>query len=70
MDEALSYFLDLRVRMRRNPEGRAIVDRCIRLIACAGSADAATMRLLEAEVEALRGELLARFGAPRPLCVH
>lgn len=67
MDEALAYFLDLRLRVRGRPEALAIVDRCIRLIAEAGDADAATLARLEAEVAALRAELEARFARRPPL---
>ena len=65
LDEAVAYFLDLRVGLRRQSEARAIVDRCLLLLARAADADAAECVRIEREIEALSDELAARFGAPR-----
>ena len=70
MDHAIAYFLELRIRFRRNPEARAIVDRCLVLFAAAGEADAERMAELECDVEALREELVARFGEKPALIWH
>lgn len=70
LDQALLYFVDLRVQVRGNPAAREIVDRCLALLTAARTADAETLRRLDAEVEALRRELEARLGKPRPLKVH
>lgn len=70
LDQALLYFADLRLRVRGNPEARAIVDRCLRLLTEARDADPATLARLQAEVEALRAELVRRLGPPRRLKVH
>jgi len=70
MDEYLAYFLDLRIRLRGRPEALAIVDRCLAIIARAEAASAAEMANLEREVDALRTELVARFGTRTPLRVH
>jgi hypothetical protein len=70
VSEALAYFLALRLQVRGSPEARAIVDRCLVLLARAEAADPETLSQLEVEVEALRAELAQRFGAPRPLVVH
>lgn len=63
-DDALSYLLDLRLRVRGRPEALRIVDRCLRLVARANSADAAELAALEREVGRLADELALRFGAP------
>lgn len=70
LDDALAYFLDLRLRLRGRPEAVALVDRCLRLIACAEGAGPADLAGLQAEVEALRAELAARFGPKARLTVH
>ncbi|MBJ7411256.1 MAG: hypothetical protein JHD15_12945 [Phenylobacterium sp.] len=70
MEDALAYLLDLRLRCRGNPEATALVDRCLALLARAETADAAELQQLEAEIEALRGELAERFGHPQTLTRH
>jgi hypothetical protein len=70
MDDALAYLLDLRLRYRRHPQARAVIDRCLLLLARAQGADAATARALQAEIDALAAELEARLGAPKPIRVH
>jgi hypothetical protein len=64
LEEALAYLLDLRLRCRGNPNGTALVDRCLALLAQAETADAAELQRLEAEIETLRAELADRFGPP------
>ena len=64
-DSAVSYFLDLRLRLRGNPAGLALVDRCLLLIALAQTADAATLGEIRREVEGLADDLALRFGAPQ-----
>ncbi|TAJ71386.1 MAG: hypothetical protein EPO51_13900 [Phenylobacterium sp.] len=70
MDENIAYLLELRLKLRGNREGLAIVDRCLRLIARAADADGDTLRALEAEVAALGDELALRFGAPGAISLH
>ena len=70
MDHAIAYFLELRIRFRRNPEARAIVDRCLALVAAAGEADAQRLAELQRDVEALREELVSRFGEKPALIWH
>ncbi|MFZ5685687.1 MAG: hypothetical protein ACOY9C_13725 [Pseudomonadota bacterium] len=70
MDDHLAYFLDLRIRLRGRSEAIAIVDRCIRLIARAEGASAGELAQLQGEVEALRGELIARFGPKAAFRAH
>lgn len=70
LDQALLYFVDLRRQVRGSPQARAIVDRCLVLLARARDADLATVQTLEAEVEALRRELEARLGPAPRLKVH
>lgn len=70
LDQALLYFVDLRLQVRGNPAAREIVDRCLALLTVARTADADTLRRLDVEVEDLRRELEARLGKPRPLKVH
>lgn len=70
MDDALAYLLELRVRVRRSPEARAIVDRCLSLIARAADADDHTLLELEREVAALADDLALRFGAPKTVRTH
>lgn len=70
MDHHLAYFLDLRIRLRGRSEAVAIVDRCLGLIARAEGASAGELAQLHSEVEALRAELLARFGPKPPIGIH
>lgn len=70
MDEHLAYFLDLRLRLRGRPEATALVDRCLRLIARADGATPAQFAALQREAEALRAELVARFGEKAQLRTH
>ena len=70
MDEAIGYFLELRIRFRRNPEARAIVDRCLGLIAAAQQAEPHQFSELEAQVDRLRGELVRRFGEKEDATRH
>ena len=65
LDEAVAYFLELRVRVRRSREARALVDRCLLLIARPKGADAEELRALYGEVDALADELALRIGAPK-----
>jgi hypothetical protein len=70
MDDDLAYFLDLRLRLRGRSEALAVVDRCIGIIARANGASAAELATLEGEVEALRRELVDRFGPRDALRLH
>ena len=70
MDADLAYFYELRLRARGRPEAMAIVDRCISMIVRAQSASEEEHAALEAEVEALRLELVARFGEKPPRPAH
>jgi hypothetical protein len=69
IDQAQLYVIGLRVQVRGNPAARDIVDRCLRLLNAARTADTETVAQLEAEVEELREELRVRLGAPKPLTV-
>lgn len=64
-DPALSYLLELRLRTRGNPEARALVDRCLALLAQAESADPETLEALHREVQKIGDGLALRFGAPK-----
>jgi hypothetical protein len=64
MDANLAYLLELRVRTRGSPRARAIVDRCLALIALAETADEAGRAELYREVADLADHLALRFGAP------
>lgn len=70
MDEALAYFLELRLQMRGRPAALGLVDRCLRLLARAQEADPGEIVRLEAEIDGLRAELEARFGPAGRLRVH
>ncbi|MBI1196733.1 MAG: hypothetical protein GC203_02600 [Phenylobacterium sp.] len=70
LDQALLYFVDLRLRVRDSPQARAIVDRCLVLLAQARDADLATFAALEAEIDALRQELEGRWGPKARVKVH
>lgn len=70
LDQALLYFVDLRLQVRGSREARAIVDRCLKLLTEARTADPVTMLRLEAEVEALRTDLRQRLGPAASLKVH
>lgn len=70
LDQAILYFIDLRLQVRSNPAARDIVDRCLTLLTAAKAADAATLTRLESEVEVLREELQVRFGKRPPVTVN
>ena len=53
------------LRLRRNPEARALVDRCLLLVTAVLTSDPSEAAVLEAEAEAIRNELALRFGALR-----
>ena len=63
MSDPLARLLELRLRYRRNPQARALVDRCLMLVAqaCGANAD---MAALDQDVTALADDLALRFGAP------
>jgi len=67
LDDALAYFLDLRLRLRGRPEALAMVDRCLVLIARAEGAASLEAELIWDAVEALRTDLIARFGPKAPV---
>lgn len=69
-DASVAYLLELRVRTRGNPQARAIVDRCLALVARAESP--AGLDALEAaqELRRLSDDLALRFGAPRSADLH
>jgi hypothetical protein len=66
LEAELAYFYELRLNLRGRPEAIALVDRCISMICRAQDASGAEFEALAAEVEALRSELIARFGATPP----
>lgn len=66
----LAHLLDLRLRCRGNREAMALVDRCLLLLSRAQTAGAAEIQQLEAEFEALRGELVERYGPPPEFVRH
>jgi hypothetical protein len=70
LEEALAYLLDLRLRCRGNREAMALVDRCLLLLSRAQTAGAAELQQLEAEFDALRAELVARYGPPQGIVRH
>ena len=70
LEDALAYLLDLRLRCRGNPEGMALVDRCLALVARAQTAGGEELPQLDAEFEALRCELAERFGPPPDFVRH
>ena len=65
----MGQLLELRLRFRRNPEARALVDRAIALVAKATAADA-DQCALDLEVTKLSAELARRFGSPRGVSLH
>ncbi len=69
MSDALGQLLELRVRFRRNPEARALVDRALVLVAKAAAKDADDVAL-DLEVAALSAELARRFGPATRLSLH
>jgi hypothetical protein len=70
LEDALAYLLELRLRCRGNPDARALVDRCLALLAQAERADGEELQRIEAEIETLRTELAARFGPPGSTARH
>lgn len=67
MDHGLAFFLELRVDFRGQPEALAIIDRCLELIARAEGAPVLEAELFADAVEALRADLIARFGPIPPV---
>ena len=63
MLEPQARILELRLRFRRNPEARMLVDRCLMLLARAIEGDA-DMTELDRELTRLTDDLALRFGAP------
>jgi hypothetical protein len=70
LEDDLAYFLDLRLRLRGRPEALAIIDRCLILIARAEGASSLEAELIADAVEALRADLIARFGPKAPVTTH
>lgn len=70
MDENVAYLLELRVRTRGSPSARALVDRCLALIARAETADLAVQLELYQEVAHIADDLALRFGAPSTVTVQ
>ena len=66
----LAWFLETRLRLRRTPEGRALVDRGLSLLARLEAADTADAAVLRAEIDAIAAQLVQRFGARRPDILH
>ncbi len=54
---------ELRLRFRRNPEARALVDRALMLVTRAGETHA-DLDALDREVSQLADDLARRFSAP------
>ena len=69
-DSNVAYLLELRLRSRGNPEARAIVDRCLRLIAQAQSLTGPSPAELDDELARLADDLALRFGPPRTIAVQ
>ncbi len=69
MSDALAHLLELRLRFRRNPEARALVDRALALVARAAGPDA-DPAVLDAEVAHLAADLARRFGTPSGCSLH
>lgn len=60
-----AYLTELRVQTSGNPEGRAIIDRCLLLVSKFQDADPATLPALEAEISSIRLELERLYGPPK-----
>ena len=69
MSDPQARLFELRIRFRRNREARALIDRCLILVANASAADA-DMTALDCEVTKVADELAQRFGAPRHAIVQ
>jgi hypothetical protein len=68
--EQIAPLLEMRVRVRRNPHARALIDWALAIVAEAHGADATRLAELRAAVEALTRELELRFGAPRSASIQ
>ena len=64
MCDPQARLLELRLRFRRNPEARALIDRALMLLTKASSADA-DLEAFDRDVTKLADDLALRFGAPR-----
>ncbi len=67
---SLAGLCELRIRYRFNLDARALVDRCIALVARAQDADDAVMAALESEAREIADGLALRFGAPNSVVQH
>jgi hypothetical protein len=70
MDDPVAHLLALRLRYRRNAEARALVDRCLQIVARSLDAGDADWGAIDADVDELRQSLARRFGAPASLRVQ
>ncbi|PZQ61439.1 MAG: hypothetical protein DI570_12585 [Phenylobacterium zucineum] len=61
----IGHVLDLRLRARRDPEIRALLDRALSILVRLDKADVAAFAGLAAEIDDLGARLALRFGAPR-----
>lgn len=60
----IAHVLDLRLRARRDPEIRALLDRALSILVRLEDADAEAFAGLAAEIDDLGRRLALRFGAP------
>ena len=67
---SIASLLALRLRFRRNPEARALVDRALALVARGESADEAAFLELKAETQRIADALALRFGPPKGVTTH
>jgi hypothetical protein len=69
MSDPVARLLEMRLRFRHNPEARAVVDRCLVLVA-RGLEDDTDDAALDREVSKLADDLALRFGAPSGANAH
>jgi hypothetical protein len=67
---SIAALLALRLRYRRNPDARALVDRALLLVSRAETADEAGFLVLKAESQRIADELALRFGAAKGVATH
>ena len=64
MCDPQARLLELRLRFRRNPEARALIDRALMLLTKVSTADA-DLEAFDRDVTKLADDLALRLGAPR-----
>ena len=64
MEELIGELLELRIRVRRNPQAKSLVDLALSLMTRLDGATDAELADLTVEITRIHEDLALRFGAP------